>query len=492
MRMQNLWGKSLYLILSGLLLITLNAVGISSASADQGRIMYAPPLLVLQGTMPAMPITEPPILTATASPTSTPVAALTFTGWSYGCTNGPYITCSAAVTSTQTGPYRWDFDISYTYGDNHTGFESNFALELAFDTGVFYTEVPIWWEMVPITNEVMPTRWIDVAYSGVGDLDPMAYPTGSWTVPSQPSPYDTFRVTFSRITGKTEILTRTDTWHLTIATYNFIGTATPTPTQTRTSTPARPSRTPTKTVTKLPTKTPTRTLTLTPSRTSTRTATLTRTPSKTPTGTSTKTPTPTPTSNYTYNRTSAVTYANTWAHGRNSNFPSYGTECQCNDCTNYLSQVLYSGGYPLRTGNWDPNSIFEWWYRPVLLWFENSHTWSVTEDFNIYVNQYPSEFDTGVLPSQLERGDFLLMDLRNNDNPDILIPDGRPDHGRVVIGYGYTSTNQNDYTNGCGENLTVPPSTYTLLANQHCTDRWHVAWDYNLPGNANLWPIHVK
>ncbi len=295
MKMQNLRGRSLYLILSGLLLIALNAIGISSAFAAQEGRAPRHSVSYLQATMPAAPVTEGPTLTATASPTSTPVTALTFTGWSYGCTNGPYITCSATVTGTQTNPYRWDFDISYTYGDNSTVFGSNFTLELAFDTGVFYTEVPIWWEMVPITNEVMPNRWIDVVYSGAGDLDPMPYPAGSWIVPSQPSPYNTFRVKFSRVTGATEILTRTDTWHLTIATYNFIGTATPTPTQTRTSTPGRPSRTPTKTVTKLPTKTPTRTLTLTPSRTSTRTATLTRTPSKTPTPTRTRTPTITPT-----------------------------------------------------------------------------------------------------------------------------------------------------------------------------------------------------
>ncbi len=136
MKMQNLRGRPLYLILSGLLLIVLNAIGISSASADQeGRAQGRS--ILLQATMPAAPVTEGPTFTATASPTSTPAAALTFTGWSYGCTNGPYITCSAAVTGTQTNPYRWDFDISYTYGDNQTNFGSNFTLELAFDTGVF-------------------------------------------------------------------------------------------------------------------------------------------------------------------------------------------------------------------------------------------------------------------------------------------------------------------------------------------------------------------
>jgi hypothetical protein len=152
------------------------------------------------------------------------------------------------VNSTQTDPYRWDFDITYTYGDNRTNMGSTFTLNLVFDTGVFYTDVPIWWKIYPITNEVMSNRWIDVAYSGVPDLNPMSYPSGSWTIPSQPSPYDSFWIRFSRVTGTTETLVRTDSWHVTVATYDFQAPA-PTATVTLTSIP-------TSTPTIVPTTTP--------------------------------------------------------------------------------------------------------------------------------------------------------------------------------------------------------------------------------------------
>lgn len=194
-----------------------------------------------------------------------------------------------------------------------------------------------------------------------------------------------------------------------------------------------------------------------------------------------------------YDRGAAVSYADTWAHTRNSNYPNYGSGCGCNDCTNYISQVLHNGGYPLRTGNWDENSIFEWWYRKRFgLWWQNSKTWSAADWLNTYVHQYQAaEFEIRSWPTDLEAGDFYLMDLYNNDDPD-QPPDGKPDHGRVIVGYGLTSTNQGDYTDGCGNNKPIPPQTDTLLANQHCVDRWHVAWDYEIPGSVGRWSIHVK
>jgi hypothetical protein len=191
-----------------------------------------------------------------------------------------------------------------------------------------------------------------------------------------------------------------------------------------------------------------------------------------------------------YNRAAAVTYADTWAHGRNSAYPSFGSGCNCNDCTNYISQVLHNGGYPLRTGNWNKESIYEWWYRKVLWWYETSNTWSAADWLMMYAAQY-TEFEFRSSPTELERGDFFLVDLRDNNNPSGP-PDGKPDHGRVIVGYGYTSTNQADYTNGCGVNYPIPSQVYTLLINQHCVDRWHVKWDYRLPANIRYWAIHVR
>jgi hypothetical protein len=192
-----------------------------------------------------------------------------------------------------------------------------------------------------------------------------------------------------------------------------------------------------------------------------------------------------------YNRGGAINYADTWAHEpRNSNYPSFGTGCACNDCTNYVSQALHNGGYSLRTGNWDENSVFEWWYKKELWWYESSKTWRATDWFNTYLFQYPNEFELRSWPTELEGGDFFLMDLRgaNPEDP----PDGIPDHARFVVGNGWTSTNQEDYTDGCGANQPIPSSTYALLINQHCVDRKHVVWNYGVPSGVGYWSFHVK
>ena len=183
-----------------------------------------------------------------------------------------------------------------------------------------------------------------------------------------------------------------------------------------------------------------------------------------------------------YNRTNAAAYADNWAHDRNSAYKNYGTGCGCEDCTNFVSQALYNGGYPMRTGSWNTESYFEWWFRTVLLVKQNSKTWSATDWFNVYVAQYPGEFQYVISYANLAKGDFFLLDLNG---------DGSPDHARFVVGNGYTSTDQGDYTDGCGVNNTIPSQTYTLLIDQHCVDRKHVAWNYNLPGSVGRWYYHV-
>jgi hypothetical protein len=210
------------------------------------------------------------------------------------------------------------------------------------------------------------------------------------------------------------------------------------------------------------------------------------------------TPTSTPANNYVYHRETAVSYADLWAHDRNSVFPNYGTSCGCNDCTNYISQAIYNGGYPLRYGDWNSSDEFQWWYRaddnnPST--DENSKTWSAADWLKSYVEHYDDEYYEFVVnpdPPIPQGGDFILLDLRNNVVPAILVPDGLPDHGRFLVGYGLTSTDQRDYTDGCGGNNDIPVSEFTLVANQHCTDRWHVKWDYNIDFDRyGVWYIHI-
>jgi hypothetical protein len=186
-----------------------------------------------------------------------------------------------------------------------------------------------------------------------------------------------------------------------------------------------------------------------------------------------------------YNRVAAVAHADQFAHVRSSEYPNFGTGCACNDCTNYVSQSLHKGGLPLKTGSWDPNSPFEWWYKRVLWWWENSNTWSATDWFNTYLFQYPTEFELRSWPTELETGDFFILDLHGAKLEDP--PDGIPDHVRFVVGKGYSSVDPADYA--CQQNP-IPQQTFGLLANQHCVDRKHVLWNYNLEDFGN-WSFHV-
>lgn len=243
---------------------------------------------------------------------------------------------------------------------------------------------------------------------------------------------------------------------------------------------AAPLAASTATRTRTPTRTPTRTSTRTPTWTPTRTST--RTPTRTPTRTATFTPTKTPL----YYANTAVAYANNWAHGRNPKYPTYGSGCSnCFDCTNYASQVLHEGGHPLRgvATDWPEN----WWYTAN----NSSLTWRNAPDFKSYLTLYSQMFEFVTSYSSLNGGDLIVMDLVNNttwSDP----PDGIPDHVRVVVGYGSTSTSAIDYNN-CSTPSPVPTQMYTLLVNQHCIDRKQVAWNYNISlGYHNLWYVRVR
>jgi len=156
--------------------------------------------------------------------------------------NAAYVTCWATVTSTQTNPGRLDIDITYHYDDNSillgADMFDGFFIKINI-RNVLNTDLPIYWE---ITGTPMPRRWIETKWSGAPDYgdgnNPIAL-TGNWTVPAQPGPtYDTFAFWFSRLTTGPETLVQTDTWHLTVADYDFrTSTPVPTLTSTPTSTP---------------------------------------------------------------------------------------------------------------------------------------------------------------------------------------------------------------------------------------------------------------
>jgi hypothetical protein len=151
-----------------------------------------------------------------------------------------------------------------------------------------------------------------------------------------------------------------------------------------------------------------------------------------------------------------------------------------------MSQVLFAGGYPFHyEGNEWANA---WWHLTT----SNSGTWDWVPYFETYaLEHYPFEFEVRDSADELEAADVILLDLVDNDTFSGY-PDGIPDHVRVVVDdSGSISQNQADYTDGCGGNLEIPSPTTDILINQHCVDRWHVAWDYGLTGLHGKTYLHV-
>jgi hypothetical protein len=170
-----------------------------------------------------------------------------------------------------------------------------------------------------------------------------------------------------------------------------------------------------------------------------------------------------------YNRTNAVAYADTWAKARNSAYPNYGTGSDCVDCTNYISQVLNQGGLPQVPG---ANDVFHWYtYTDIFGAKFGSKSWAATDQFNVYATQFPAKFQQHNTIATLSAGDVFVMDLASNDFVG-------PDHARVIVGTGVIQE---------GDLI----GQTALLANQHCTDRKRVRWNYNLPAGTSVWGWHV-
>jgi hypothetical protein len=170
-----------------------------------------------------------------------------------------------------------------------------------------------------------------------------------------------------------------------------------------------------------------------------------------------------------YSRSDAVAHADTYAHSRSPDYPNYGTGSGCTDCTNYVSQVLHKGGLPEIEGSddiWHWYYYWHWWYG-----WRGSKTWAATDWLNTHASQYQGSRFEYKHPSNLGAGDFFLMDLATN-------PFEGPDHARVIVGWG--SVEEGDCI-GC----------WRLLANQHCTDRKRVRWNYAIPGNTPVWGWRV-
>jgi hypothetical protein len=143
-----------------------------------------------------------------------------------------------------------------------------------------------------------------------------------------------------------------------------------------------------------------------------------------------------------YNRVEAVRYADLWWNNSNPGFRRFS-----DDCTNYVSQCLYTGGIPVvYTGEQGSG----WWYRGKGMDGDTwSYSWTVAHSFRWMLESgviIPAERMADA--AALTIGDVICYDFEG---------DGRWDHSTIVTAKD---------TNG------MP------LVNAHTEDCRRAAWDY--------------
>jgi Putative amidase domain len=132
---------------------------------------------------------------------------------------------------------------------------------------------------------------------------------------------------------------------------------------------------------------------------------------------------------YQYNRLKAVQYAERWWNSYNPAYKKFE-----NDCTNFISQCLQTGGAPMRGY---PNRGTGWWYRNSN-W---SYSWTVAHALRIYLGNSKSGLRTKEVssPHQLLLGDVICYDFEG---------DGRFNHNTIVTAkdaYGMPLVNAHTY-----------------------------------------------
>ena len=178
-----------------------------------------------------------------------------------------------------------------------------------------------------------------------------------------------------------------------------------------------------------------------------------------------------------YSGQGAASYADTWALGRNSNYPVFDA-----DCMNFVSQAMHQGGgYSYIGQNRSATDDTLWWASwSAPAGFRWSHSWSVAQDNFYFLNAtFPGGWLQGTAagsatyywtPDAVVTGDLLYYDWQN---------DGALDHVSIQVGWG------TDPASGWSGNY----------VDQHTNDRKHAFWSlrpYNSQwGTTTIHFMHI-
>ncbi len=171
----------------------------------------------------------------------------------------------------------------------------------------------------------------------------------------------------------------------------------------------------------------------------------------------------------------AASYADRFAITANTSFASFR-----DDCTNFVSQSEYEGGFKMVGGSNNTDDS-QWWYKSNN-W---SHSWSVADDYYTFLLvDYPGGIPEGTAagtatnyytPSAEVTGDVLFYDWGQGEGIS---------HSAIQTGIGNDPNKPNGQT------------WYGNYIDQHTTNRYHAFWSlypYNAAARATttIYFMHI-
>ncbi|MCP4746199.1 MAG: amidase domain-containing protein [Desulfobacteraceae bacterium] len=113
---------------------------------------------------------------------------------------------------------------------------------------------------------------------------------------------------------------------------------------------------------------------------------------------------------HSYDRSDAVSYAHTWAHGRNSAYGDFSS--MGGDCTNFCSQVIRAGGAPMDSGG-----SYIWYYYG---YSNRAPSWTGVNQLYSYLagNSYTGPVGSLTSTSGVQTGDIIQLDFDGDNSYD--------------------------------------------------------------------------
>jgi len=138
-----------------------------------------------------------------------------------------------------------------------------------------------------------------------------------------------------------------------------------------------------------------------------------------------------------YSASTAVAYAKKWATSTNPAYPRDG-----NDCTNFISQAVFAGGWTMAGGSCDDRKDDSaWWYGDSQCWYpgvHRSYTWGGAQNFFNFTDS-TGRAKSAARISDLDLGDVLQVAHDGHVGHTTMVT-GKTDDNNLLLSYHTSDT----------------------------------------------------